>query len=114
MSDVVTSLLRRDNPFSGRIAPMARPLDEQGHALLDAASRLLSTEGPGALTVRRIATEAGCSTMGVYSRFGGKDGVVEELYKEGVERLFAAMDLEESDDPLEDLRRCGLNYRINA
>ena len=28
--------------------------------------------------------------MGVYSRFGGKDGVVEELYKEGVERLFAA------------------------
>ena len=27
-----------------------------------------------ALTVRRIATEAGVSTMNVYSRFGGKDG----------------------------------------
>jgi AcrR family transcriptional regulator len=93
---------------------MARPLDEQGRALLDAASRLLSTEGPAALTVRRMATEAGCSTMGVYSRFGGKDGVVEELYKEGVERLFAAMDFPESDDPLEDLRRCGLNYRTSA
>jgi AcrR family transcriptional regulator len=93
---------------------MARPLDEQGHALLDAASRLLSAEGPAALTVRRIATEAGCSTMGVYSRFGGKDGVIEELYKEGVELLFASMDLVETDDPLEDLRHCGLSYRTNA
>jgi AcrR family transcriptional regulator len=93
---------------------MARPLDEQGHALLEAASRLLSTEGPGALTVRRMAAEAGCSTMGVYSRFGGKDGVVEELYKEGVERLFGAMDFAETDDPLADLRQCGRNYRTNA
>jgi AcrR family transcriptional regulator len=93
---------------------MARPLDDQGHALLEAASRLLSTEGPAALTVRRIAAEAGCSTMGVYSRFGGKDGVVDELYKEGVARLFAGMDLVETGDPLEDLRRCGRNYRANA
>jgi AcrR family transcriptional regulator len=93
---------------------MARPLDDQGRALLDAASQLLSSEGPDALTVRRMASEAGCSTMGVYSRFGGKDGVVEELYKEGVRRLFDAMDLEATDDPLADLRRCGLNYRANA
>jgi AcrR family transcriptional regulator len=93
---------------------MARPLDEQGHALLDAASRLLSTEGPAALTVRRMAAEAGCSTMGVYSRFGGKDGVVDELYKEGVARLFSAMDTDVSDDPREDLRGCGRNYRTNA
>ena len=93
---------------------MARPLDDQGHALLDAASRLLSAEGPGALTVRRMAAEAGCSTMGVYSRFGGKDGVVEELYKEGVELLFADMDLVQSDDPLDDLLVCNRRYRTNA
>jgi len=93
---------------------MARPLDEQGQALLDAASRLLSTEGPGALTVRRMATEAGCSTMGVYSRFGGKDGVVDELYKEGVARLFSDIDIDETEDPIDDLRRCGRTYRTNA
>jgi AcrR family transcriptional regulator len=93
---------------------MARPLDEQGQALLDAASRLLSTEGPGALTVRRMATEAGCSTMGVYSRFGGKDGVIEELYKEGVARLFSGMDNDETEDPIDDLRRCERIYRTNA
>jgi AcrR family transcriptional regulator len=93
---------------------MARRLDDQGHALLEAASRLLSAEGPGALTVRRIAAEAGCSTMGVYSRFGGKDGVVDELYKEGVERLFSGMARVETDDPLDDLRRCGQSYRTAA
>ena len=36
---------------------MSRPLDDQGKALLEAASRILATEGPNALTVRRIAAE---------------------------------------------------------
>ena len=94
---------------------MARPLDDQGRSLLDAASRLLSTEGIGAVTVRRMASEAGCSTMGVYSRFGGKDGVLVELYTEGVHRLMAAVDsVETTDDPIDDLRRCALAYRRNA
>ena len=94
---------------------MARPIDDQGRALLDAASELLTTEGIAALTVRRMATAAGCSTMGVYSRFGSKDGVLEELYKEGVRRLFSAIDeVGETDDPLDDLRRCGMAYRRNA
>ena len=66
---------------------MARTLDEQGQALLDAASELLASEGAGGLTVRRIAADAGCSTMGVYSRFGNKDGVVDHLYMEGFRRL---------------------------
>ena len=61
-------------------------------ALLRAASTLLAKEGPAALTVRRIAAEAGVSTMGVYSRFGGKDGVVDALLREGFDDLSAAMD----------------------
>ena len=94
---------------------MSRPLDDQGKALLEAASRILATEGPNALTVRRIAADAGCSTMGVYSRFGNKDGVVDQLYMEGFRRLIAAMDaVGETDDPLADMRRCGLSYRRNA
>ena len=94
---------------------MARALDEQGQALLDAASGLLATEGAGGLTVRRIAADAGCSTMGVYSRFGNKDGVVDHLYMEGFRRLIAAMDgVGDSGDPLEQMRRCGQAYRRNA
>ncbi len=87
-------------------------LDSQGQALLDAATELLATEGPEALTVRRIASTAGCSTMGLYSRFGGKDGVIERLWLEGFTRLRAAVEASPiTDDPLHDLEQIGLTYR---
>ena len=94
---------------------MARTRDVQGQRILEAASELLSTEGASALSVRRIATAAGCSTMGLYSRFGGKDGVVDELFAEGFERLTAAMKARPlSGDPLADLRGCAECYRDTA
>lgn len=66
--------------------------DDTSEALLAAAHRLLAEHGSEALTVRRIANEAGMSTMNVYSRFGGKDGVIDELYIDGFTRLYAAID----------------------
>ncbi len=87
-------------------------LDEVGERLLRAASDVLAGDGPAALTVRRIAADAGVSTMTVYSRFGGKDGVVEHLYREGFARLREAMEsVPDSHDAREDVRRCGLAYR---
>lgn len=87
-------------------------LDEVGTTLLDAARELLTAEGPGALTVRRIASSAGLSTMNVYSRFGGKDGVVEHLFVEGFRRLTEAVDaVVASDDPVADLQAAGRAYR---
>jgi len=89
--------------------------DDQSHAILEAASRILSEEGAGALTVRRIASEAGCSTMGLYSRFGGKDGVVDELYVEGFRNLCEGMSaIAKTDDPVADLRTCARAYRDTA
>ena len=86
--------------------------DEVAQTLLKAASEVLAAEGAGALTVRRIATEAGVSTMNVYSRFGGKDGIVEHLYVEGFSRLRdATTSVPETDDPIGDLAGCGLAYR---
>src|SRR5215213_5805048 len=61
--------------------------DETREALLAAAHDLLAREGAAALTVRRIAAAAGVSTMNVYSRFGGKDGVLDALLIEGFEKL---------------------------
>jgi AcrR family transcriptional regulator len=88
------------------------PLDEVGITLLRAASEVLASEGPSALTVRRIAAQAGVSTMNVYSRFGGKDGVVDHLFIEGFSRLADAMNAApHTDDPMSDLRQCGDNYR---
>lgn len=87
-------------------------VDAVGATLLKAASDVLASDGPGALTVRRIARQAGVSTMNVYSRFGGKDGVVEHLFVEGFQRLGTALGaVGETDDPLDDLHRCGLAYR---
>lgn len=87
-------------------------VDAVGVTLLRAASDVLASDGPAALTVRRIATEAGVSTMNVYSRFGGKDGVVDHLFTEGFRRLAEAMEAEPTtDDPLDDMRRCGDSYR---
>jgi AcrR family transcriptional regulator len=86
--------------------------DQTRAALLEAAHDLLATEGPGSLTVRRIAAAAGMSTMNVYSRFGGKDGVLDELYADGFRRLGEAMDAaQDTDDADGDLRRCGELYR---
>ena len=94
---------------------MTRARDEQGERILRAASELLSAEGPGALSVRRIAALAGCSTMGLYSRFGGKDGIVDELFAEGFEQLCQAMSaVATTDDPVADLRACALVYRATA
>jgi AcrR family transcriptional regulator len=91
---------------------MARRRDEQAQAILDAASSLLSEEGTPALTIRRIATVAGCSTMCVYSRFGSKNGVVDELFAEGFEFLVDGMAaVPVTDDPVDDLRRRGHRYR---
>ena len=91
---------------------MNRAHDETSEALLAAAHRLLATEGPDALTVRRIATEAGMSTMNVYSRFGGKDGVIDELYLYGFRQLFHAIDaVPRTDDAVADLLGVALAYR---
>src|SRR3954466_194397 len=55
--------------------------------LLDAALRLLEERGPGALRVRDLAAAAEQSTMGVYTHFGSKQGLLEQLYLHGFLRL---------------------------
>lgn len=90
-------------------------LDDVSATLLQSASRLLANEGPAALTVRRIAAESGMSTMNVYSRFGGKHGVVEHLFLQGFALLADAMgSVPTTDDPVADLRACGAAYRAFA
>lgn len=78
---------------------------------LDAAARLLGSQGPAGLSVRAIAAEAGLSTMGIYHYFGGKDGIVEALYQDGFQGLedeLAAVP--RTDDPLVDIQELALAY----
>jgi AcrR family transcriptional regulator len=60
--------------------------------MLEAAVRLLSEEGAAALTVRRVAEAVNCSTTLLYSLFGGKDGLANELYLEGFARIQAELE----------------------
>jgi AcrR family transcriptional regulator len=56
-------------------------------SLLEAALQLLEARGPGALRVRDLSEAVGKSTMGVYTHFGSKQGLLEQLYLHGFSRL---------------------------
>src|SRR4051794_6770721 len=84
-------------------------------ALLDTASRLLVTEGPQSLTMRRVAAEAGCSTTVLYNTFGAKNGIAEALYREGFARFSKKLaSVPHTEDPVERLIALGRAYRDNA
>jgi AcrR family transcriptional regulator len=59
--------------------------------ILQAASELFLEGGASALSVRAIASRAGISTIGIYSHFQGKQGILDALYVEGFERVTRAM-----------------------
>ena len=70
-------------------------------ALVRAALTVLQRDGASALTVRNITAEAGCSTTGVYTYFGGKQGLVEAIFVEGFESFDrAVVPLLSKDDTL--------------
>jgi AcrR family transcriptional regulator len=111
----LTDLPTENLDIHGGNESMNRQPDETSEALLAAAHRLLAEAGPDSLTVRRIATEAGMSTMNVYSRFGGKDGVIDELYSDGYRRLIDAISaVPATDDVIGDLERIAQTYRTFA
>ena len=59
--------------------------------LVRGALTVLQRDGASGLTVRSITAEAGCSTTGVYTYFGGKNGLVEAIFVEGFESFDRAV-----------------------
>jgi AcrR family transcriptional regulator len=83
--------------------------------LLEAALRLLEERGPGALRIRDLADAADKSTMGVYTHFGSKQGLLEQLYLHGFDRLEDRLSGISSDDEgREGLLAFALAYRAFA
>jgi len=79
--------------------------------LIAAAEAVLVRDGPGGVTVRAVAAEAGIAPMGVYNRLGGKEGLVDALLIIGFDRLRMAIEAGDEPDMRERLRACGLRYR---
>jgi AcrR family transcriptional regulator len=89
--------------------------DDLRVALLETAGELLHEEGPHALSTRRLADLVGTSTQSIYTLFGGKQGVLRAMYREGFDRLAMHMRaVPVTDDPLLDLGRLGDAYRASA
>lgn len=62
--------------------------------ILIAASELFLEGGVSSLSVRAIASRAGLSTIGIYSHFQGKQGILDTLYVEGFNLVYDAMNVE--------------------
>lgn len=95
---------------------MATPARATRAALRDrvvaSAALLLEEQGLAALTVRRLAEEAGVAPMSIYHHLGSKDGVIDELLRLAFNRLEAAMRVAgRNPDPVEAFREAGRRYR---
>lgn len=80
--------------------------------LVEAAARVLSTEGRPAVTARRLAAEVGASTQAVYTHFGGMDELFAEVWREGFRRFGQELDQPaRTEDPVADWMAQGWGYR---
>ena len=94
---------------------MTRAENSMRLTLLEAAARLLSEDGPTSLTTRRVASEAGTSTMAVYTHFGSINDLVQAVVVEGFRRFGERLRaVPRTDDPLADLVGLSVAYRENA
>ncbi|APG63055.1 hypothetical protein LPB140_09950 [Sphingorhabdus lutea] len=67
-------------------------MPSQEEKILNAASQILLEKGPAGLSLRVIAKMAGVSTMGIYSYFNGKQGLLDALYIQGFGHVYDAME----------------------
>ena len=94
---------------------MARPRlhdDALRTRLLEVTSRVISSDGEGAVTVRKVAAEAATSASAVYALFGSREALVAAVGDEGFRRFaehLAAVG--QGVDPAADLRDLGRAYR---
>ena len=97
---------------------MGRPLEHDDRTralLLEAAGRLLVEGGPDAVSVRGVAQEAGTTTRAVYTVFGGKEGMLRQVYHDAAETMRRHHeDVAPSEDPLVELTELALGYRRAA
>lgn len=72
--------------------------------IVEAAIRLLAAKGPSEVKARSVSSEAGLSTMGVYTHFGGVPELLQAVADEGFTRQAAIFGrVATTDDPMTDL-----------
>jgi AcrR family transcriptional regulator len=80
--------------------------------LLEAALRLLASHGPSEIKARSVSSEAGLSTMGVYTHFGGVSELLQAIADEGFsQQLTMFRQVANTADPMTDLCAMALACR---
>jgi AcrR family transcriptional regulator len=81
------------SPKVGGMSDEAKPYHhgDLSRALIDAARAMLETEGPGALSLRAVAREAGVSPAAPYHHFKDKDELLDAVAQQGWDLLSAAL-----------------------
>jgi AcrR family transcriptional regulator len=94
---------------------MGRPREHDERtaaALLDAAERMIESDGTGALTLREVARRAGTTTRAVYSVFGSKEALLGALGARSFELLTEGLRATPvTADPRHDLIEAALMFR---
>lgn len=91
---------------------IARDYPEARTRLVEAAMRLLAASGPSEVKARSVSSEAGLSTMGVYTYFGGVPELLQAVADEGFERQAGIFRrVADTDDPMTDLCAMALACR---
>ncbi|MGA8117808.1 MAG: TetR/AcrR family transcriptional regulator [Actinocatenispora sp.] len=94
---------------------MGRPRtndDAVKERLVESATELFATRPRESITIRALAVTAGTATAAVYSLFGSKDALIDEVRNRAVAGLFHDLSaVPTSDDPLADLHALAGAYR---
>ena len=86
--------------------------DKTAEALLDAAERTIAEEGVDALSLRKVANDAGTTTRAIYTLFESKDGLVAALGLRAFNLLQRDIEtLPATDQPVQDLVEVALVFR---
>jgi len=97
---------------------MGRPRehsDETRTRVLQVASRLLADEGVTGVSVRRVADEAGTTTRAIYTLFGGKEGLLKQLFRDAAQTMTRYHEaVPQQDDPVAEILALADAYRRAA
>lgn len=85
----------------------------QRQRILESAVEILARAGQAGLTVRAVARASDCSTTGIYTYFGGKQGLLDAIFIDGFVRFRAHVgqgDAATAQSPMERLQSAAVRY----
>ncbi len=79
-------------------------LRERKHRILDAAAKLIASEGAEACTMRRLARAAQLDVVTLYNHYGSKEEILEALRRSGARSLHRRFERLTETEPLDLIR----------